>query len=211
MADYVLSPPLTGSEVETLLLRVYNNEDFTSADEDKLDSLSNQYYDLEDIFSDTTTQTGVLDTPKNVLYGPVKTSPNSLVSVAADGVVSILKTGPYAFKTRHRVTRTGASGVSRVFQWIEISADGGSTWTITGVPVSIALSGADDDGTFFDFTPIFLPVGAKIRSRFARSSTGSDFGNLTPAVPSAALITYGLPSQPSAQLSVYREPNWEYV
>lgn len=211
MAVYNLSSPLTGSKVEELLLRVNNNQDFTSGDEAKLDSLENQKYVTEDNFTDTTTQTGILDTPKNVLYGPLKTSPNELVRVDADGVINILKAGPYAFKTRHRVARTGASGVSKVFQWVEISVDGGSTWTINGNPVDVQLAGADDTVNFFDFATIELPAGVKLRARFARSSTGADFGSLTPSVPSASLISAGVPTAPSAQLTVYRVQGWEYV
>jgi len=210
MADYILSAPLTGSKVEELLLRVNNNQDFTSVLKGKLDGLDNQHYDLEDTFTDTTTQVGVLDTPKNVLYGPLKTSPSGILRHNADGTIDVLKGGPLFIKTRHRVARTGATGVSRVFQWVEISTDNGASWQITGTPVAASLSGADESSLFFDGTPINLPTGAKIRARFARSSTGTDFGELRSASPSASLTTYGLGTSPSAQLSVYKVIGWNY-
>lgn len=210
MADYVFSDPLTGSKVEELLLRVNNNQDFTAADEAKLDGLENQYYTTEDNFTDITTQVGILSTPKNVLYGPLKTSANGLIRHNADGTLDVLKGGPFFIKTRHRVARTGASGVSRLFQWVELSFDNGATWTITGNPVAASLAGADEVALFFDGTPLTLPTGTKIRARFARSSTGTDFGELRAAAPDATLISYGLTESPSAQLTVYRVIGWNY-
>lgn len=210
MADYVFSAPLTGSKVEELLLRVNNNRDFTAADETKLDGLENQYYTTEVSFTDTSTQVGILDTPKNILYGPLATSPNGLIRHNADGTLDVLKGGPFFFKTRHRVGRTGASGVSRVFQWVELSFDDGATWAVTGNPVATSLAGSDEVTIFDDSTPLFVPTGTKIRARFARSSTGTDFGELRASTPSASLITYGLPASPSAQLTVYRVIGWNY-
>ena len=211
MAVYSLSSPLTGSKVEELLLRVNNNQDFTPTEKLKLAGLENQAYTTEDNFVDTSTQAGILDTPQNVLYGALKTSPNGLVRVDADGVINILKGGPFAFKTRHHITRTGASGISKVFQWVEISVDDGVTWAINGNPVDVQLNGADDTSNFFDFATIEVPAGVKLRARFARSSTGADFGSLTPSAPSASLTSAGVPVVPSAQLTVYRVQGWEYV
>ena len=212
MATYQFSSPLTGSKVEELLLRVNNNATFTSADEAKLDGLENQAYVREDSFVNTTSQTGSpIDVPRNVVYGPLKTSASGLIRHNADGTLDILKGGPFAFKTRHRVSRTGASGTTHMFFWVEVSTDNGLSWTITGQPQDIRLETSADSRTFFDFTTDSFPAGTKIRARFARSSTGSDFGSLEPATGSAALTSLGVTPVPSAQLTVYKVQGWNYV
>lgn len=167
---------------------------------------------LHESFVDLTLQTGApLDTPIQVKYGPAKTSPNSILSIDAAGTLTILKGGPFLFKSRLRASRSGASGTSSLFFWVEISTNGGATWTILGNSIDIRLENANQQDVFFDFSSLTLPKGIKLRSMFARSSTGSDFGDLVPSVPSAALQTYGLPTAPSAQLSIYTNNNYNYA
>ena len=212
MADYILSAPLTGTKVEELLLRVQNNQDFTSADKNKLDGLDSTYFFQEDSFIDLPLQSGApVDTPKNVLYGGAKTTPSGLISVDADGVFTVIKGGPYQLKTRHHVTRTGASGTSETFFWVQVSTDGGTTWANLGNASSIKLDNATDARTFHDFASVFFPTGTKVRARFARSSLGTNFGNLEASAPSAAWQSAGVPPVPSAQLTVYKTSPWNYV
>ena len=172
---------------------------------------SSSFFVVEDDFVDMTTQTGSpIDTPKTVKYGTSKTSPNNLVSIDNSGVISVLKTGPYFIKTRHRVGRTGSSGISRLFFWIEIAPDG-VNWVVSGNSVEIRLDNSDEVQVFFDATPIYLQAGFKVRARFARSSTGTNFGDLMPSAPSSVLQNLGVPPVPSAQLSIYRSNNWNYT
>jgi len=166
---------------------------------------------LYDSFVDTTTQTGApIDTPIQVKYGPAKTSPNGIISVDAAGTLTILKGGPFLFKSRLRASRTGAAGTSSLFFWVEISTNGGAGWSILGNTIDIRLENSSQEDVFFDFSSLTLPAGIKLRSMFARSSTGSDFGDLTPSTPSAALQAYGLTTAPSAQLSIYINNDYLY-
>lgn len=167
---------------------------------------------LHDSFVDTTAQSGVaLDTPMQVKYGPAKVSPNSIIDMAADGTLTVLKGGPFLFKSRLRASRTGAAGTSSLFFWVEISINGGASWSILGNTIDIRLENANQEDVFFDFSSLTLPKGVKLRSMFARSSTGTNYGDLTPSAPSAALQTYGLTTAPSAQLSVYTSNNYNYA
>lgn len=162
-------------------------------------------YVTETEFVDFTTQsTTGLDVIQNIKYGVAKTSPNSYISIANDGVISILKTGYFMFKTRHRWSRTGSSGTSRLTQWVEISLDG-VNWIKTGQPVDTALLSAEDTKHFTDAAAIFLQAGTKIRARWARNSanSGANFGELTAQAPSAALAASNVGTVASAQLTVY--------
>jgi len=172
---------------------------------------TNMYYVVEDSFVDTTTQNPASpDVPITVKFGAAKTSPNGLVSVDANGVLSVLKSGPYAVKSRIQCTRLGASGTSFLHLWIEASMDGGTSWMVSGNIVDIRLDSATDTDVFFDFTPLFLPVGAKARTRFVRSSLGTNSGQIASSPLSTALQTYGLVPTSAAQLSVYRLENYPY-
>jgi hypothetical protein len=166
---------------------------------------------LYENFIDTTTQSGsTADTPKQVKYGPAKTSPNGILSIDATGTLTVLKGGPLLLKSRLRAARSGASGTSSLFFWVETSVNGGSTWSILGNSIDIRLENANQQDVFFDFSSLTLPTGIKLRSMFARSSTGSDFGDLVPSTPSVALQTYGVQTAPSAQLSIYTFNGYVY-
>lgn len=166
---------------------------------------------LEVSFTDITTQSGApVDTPKQVKYGPAQTSPSGILEISADGILTVLKTGPLFIKSRLRVGRSGASGVSSLFFWVEISLDGGATWNIFGNSIDVRLDNSTEADIFFDFSTLFLDKGIKLRSMFARSSTGDNSGDLIPSTPSAALQAYGVPTAPSAQLSIYRSRDYLY-
>lgn len=168
-------------------------------------------YSLYENFIDTTSQTGSpIDTPKQVKYGNAKTSPTGILSMDSSGTITVLRGGPLLLKSRLRASRTGSSGTTSMFFWVESSIDNGTTWGILGNPIDIQLENANQDDVFFDFSSLTLPTGIKLRSMFARSSTGTDYGDLTPSTPSSALQAYGLPIAPSAQLSVYKLNGYVY-
>jgi hypothetical protein len=168
-------------------------------------------YSLYESFVDTTSQTGSpIDTPKQVKYGNAKTSPTGILSMDSAGTITVLKGGPLLLKSRLRASRTGAAGTSSLFFWVETSVDNGVTWNILGNSIDIRLENSSQEDVFFDFSSLTLPTGIKLRSMFARSSTGSNYGDLTPSSPSAALQAYGLPIAPSAQLSVYKLNGYVY-
>lgn len=166
---------------------------------------------LEVSYTDTTTQSGApVDTPIQVKYGAGGASPRSIVSLDAAGTLTVLKTGPLFIKSRLRVGRSGAAGISSIFFWVEISLDGGATWNILGNSIDVKLDASTENDVFFDFSTLFLDKDTKLRSMFARSSTGNDSGDLMPSTPSAALTSYGVPIAPSAQISVYRSRDYPY-
>lgn len=166
---------------------------------------------LEEEFVGTTTQTAVIDVPKAVLYGAAETSPNGLLSIDNQGVITFLKGGPYAVKTRHRVARTGQAGTTSTWFWVELSFDGGVSWQVFGNAIDVRLSGSTDNRLFFDFAMVNLPAGVKARSMWAKSSTGADDGTLASTTPSAALQAVNVPSSPATQIAFYRNIKYEYV
>lgn len=166
---------------------------------------------IEDSFTDFTTQSGSpLNTPKVVKYGAAKTSTSGIVSVDADGIFTFHKTSTLFAKSRIRAGRSGASGYSSIFFWAETSVDGGSTWQIFGNSIDIRLNNSEESDLFFDISAVVFPAGIKFRSMFARSSTGDNSGDLMASTPSAALVSYGVPVAPSAQISIYRSTTYPY-
>lgn len=162
-------------------------------------------FSTEATFLDFTTQSGApIDTLRTIKFGPAGTSLTGIVSIDAAGVITALKSGPLFGKTRLRAQRTGAPGVSMMVFLTEISINGGATWSVLGNVGTISLDNSTETDIFFDFSPITVTTGLKIRQSFARSSTGSDFGDLTPYTPSAALQALGVPQAPSAQLTIYK-------
>jgi len=167
-------------------------------------------YTPEGDFVSMVTQSGSpIDTPKVVSYGSNKQS-NSGILDYNNGVFTFLKSGTVGIKSRLRVGRTGASGVSHLFFWVEASVDGGSVWNKLGNSVNIHLDDSTETQTFFDMAFLVGVTGLKLRTMFARSSTGSDSGDLIASAPSAALIALGVMGAPSAQITIYKDSNQLY-
>ena len=163
-------------------------------------------------FVDTTTQSGSpIDTPKTILFGAGGTSGAGIISCDSAGIFTLLKGGPLFIKNRFRVGRTSSTGVSHIFIWAEASFNAGSTWTVLGNPIATTLDAAADSQVVFDGAFVNLPKTTLLRQRFARSSTGSDFGDLVPLTSSASLITYGIATAPSAQTTVYKATGYSYT
>ena len=148
-------------------------------------------------------QLGILDTPSTVTFGAGGTIATGNATVGADGVITANAASFFSIKQRFRTGRTGASGVSDLFFWAEISTDGGVTWGNLGASVSIPLNTSSDTVVFFDIANVQLPAGTKLRNQFARSSTGDNSGDLRVGVPSAALQAMGVQTAPSAQITFY--------
>lgn len=162
-------------------------------------------YILEDSFTSDATQnpTGnATDVPTVVSYGINKDSPRGLISYV-DGEFIINKSGYYGIKSRLRVARDSNPGICIVFLWAEISTDSGSTWSILGNSADIKLNTSDELTIFFDFAPIYIKKGVRLRSMFARDSSENNSGSLIAGIPSTALSNYGLTTSPSAQLTFY--------
>lgn len=161
-------------------------------------------YDIEGEFTSLSTQSGLSNTPKTMTFGAGGVTPNGHVSVDASGEGEVLTTGHYLIKKRARVGRSGASGISNVILWAEISTNGGVSWEILGNSVDVALDSSDQVITIFDVASLYLYAGVKLRYRFARDGDSDDSGDLIPSVPSAELQALGVPSTPSAQVTIYR-------
>lgn len=54
----------------------------------------------------------------------------------------------------------------------------------------MSIDNSADIQIFYDYSEFNLPTGLMIRQRFARSSTGTDYGDLVPQVTSSAQITF---------------------
>ena len=155
-------------------------------------------------FISLVTQSGVSDVPTTVTFGAGGNTLGNHVTVAANGEVTVNTDSYFSIKQRFRTGRIGASGVSELFFWAEMSTDNGVTWLEIGNSVDVSLSNSDATVVFFDISNMFFPAGVMLRNRFARSSTGNNSGDLIPASPSAALIGLGVPDAPSAQITIYR-------
>jgi len=159
---------------------------------------------IEAEYRDNALQVGgpAVDVPRTVRYGPGGVSLTGIVSVDANGVITILKDATIVATTRLRAQRIGAAGVSIVVVWGERSIDGGLNWTPLPNVSSINLNVEDDTITFYDVIPARVVIGEKYRIRFARSSDGNNSGDLAPQVLPGGLAFLGV--VPSAYLSIYR-------
>lgn len=160
-------------------------------------------YDTVGSFISLVNQLGLLDTPQTVTFG-AGGSAGGYITVGADGVLSVVTTGYYSIKQRFRAGRQGAAGTSDVFFFAEISVDNGATWSTLGNSVDIALDNSKEVTVFFDISSVYLTAGVKLRNRFARNGDGDDSGDLLVGVPSATLAGLGVPSAPSAQVTIYK-------
>lgn len=160
-------------------------------------------YRVEGSFLSIITQSGVEDTPTTIDFGAGGETINGHLSVSSDGEITVLNSGYFAFKQRFRAKRSGASGYSELFFWVEVSVNGGVDWSIIGTSVDLSLNNSNETTVFFDIALAYFQAGIKLRNRFARSSTGDDSGDLVEGTPSAALSTAGVPIAPSAQITIY--------
>jgi len=161
-------------------------------------------YTSQGTFISNELQAGALDTPQTITFGPGGTTDEGGATVGADGVITVNDAGFWSIKQRFRAGRAGASGVSELFFWAEISVDGGNNWAIIGNSVDTPLSSSNEVVVFFDISEVQVPPGTKFRNRFARSSTGDNSGDLRVGVASAALQALGVPDAPSAQVTFYK-------
>lgn len=161
-------------------------------------------YRSEGDFVSTVTQnpTG-LDVPTQISFGPGGDSLNGIITVAPNGTVTVNETAKASIKVRLRFARSGAAGVSHLFNWAEISLDGGATWNVAGNSIDVTLRDSNEIDIFFDMSQLTLPKGAMLRSMFARDSQGDDSGGLVNSVVSSTLAAAGVPDAPSAQLTIY--------
>lgn len=177
------------------------------------DRYLNLGYTTEVELTDFTTQTGApIDTLKQIKFSnSIGDSPNGLINMDSVGNITILKAGPYGFKSRYRVSRlTSSGGTAHIVFFIQASYDQGQTWNVIGNAITVHLLSVDQDSIFFDYAKLDAPAGLMLRSMFARSSTGYDDGFLEPAIPSAALAALGVPNTPSAQITVYKNIGHKY-
>jgi len=182
---------------------------------------STPYYVEATRFIDLTTQTGAaLDQMAVVTLGPGGTDPEGLVTMDANGVVTVNKTGPYMVKQNFQVARNSNPGNSEIFFQAQLSVDGGVTFNGLGNSVNRRIDNDKVINVFFDLSAIFIPAGAKLRNVWAKSSVGGDpadpsvgvdNGLLIYTEPSAALLAAGFGDAPSAIAVVYKLQGYDYV
>ena len=182
---------------------------------------STPYYTEATRFVDLTTQTGsAIDTFANVTLGAGGTDAEGLVTADANGVITINKTGPYMVKQSFQITRNTTPGNAEIFFQAQISTDAGLTFTALGNAINRRISNDSTINVFFDFSPVFLPAGVKVRNVWAKSSVGGDPTDPTTGVnnglliytaPSATLTALGLMDVPSAIAVVYKLQGYNYV
>lgn len=112
-----------------------------------------------------------------VTFGPAQGTISDPVMLAANGDVTINKTGVYLFTTALQVSRSGASGTSIVlFRVTGNNVQAGRT-------VQFKLSSADVNQVFENNAKAILPAGTVLRYEMMRDSEGSNFGGLTGFTP----------------------------
>ena len=182
---------------------------------------STPYYTEATRFIDSTTQTGgAIDTVVGVKLGAGGTDPEGLVTADVNGVITINKTGPYMVKQSFQITRNTTPGNAEIFFQAQISTDGGTVWNALGNAINRRISNDNTINVFFDFSPVFLNAGVKVRNVWAKSSVGGDpndptigvdNGLLIHTAPSAALIALGIMDVPSSIAVVYKLQGYNYV
>ena len=161
-----------------------------------------------------------LDTKQNIIFdSATKTSPNGEVRINGDGVVDILKSGPYFYKQFAEIGRQSSQGNVEAFFQAEASLDGGNTWIPASATLNRRLQNPNSITVFIDIAPVFFPAGIKLRTSFAQSSAGGDPSDPTVGVadgilqysePSAALMADGMNGSSSAVAVVYGLVGYDY-
>lgn len=179
------------------------------------------YYSELIRFSENSTQPSpIIDTLANVTLGIGGTDPEGLVTCAANGEITINKTGPYMVKQTFQLEKQANPGNLEAFFQAEASIDGGTTWTPLGSAVNRRVSNSNSINVFFDVSPVFLNAGLIVRNRWALSSVGGDpldptvgvdDGVLVYSSPSAALLAAGVQTAPSALAVFYTLNGYNYV
>ncbi len=179
------------------------------------------YYEELSRFDDFTQQTGAgLDELGVVLYGVGGTDSDGIVSMGADGVSTVGKSGPLLIIRRFQLVRDKNQGLAEVFFTPQLSTDGGVTWNSIGDPVNSRVTSTGSINTIIDTSVVFATAGFMFRNVWAKSSaggsgslttTGVDDGILIPTIASAALIALGISTVPSASAVIYKVRGFNYV
>ena len=179
------------------------------------------YYTEVGRFVENASQPGAgLDVLDIVTLGPAGSDSEGILTVAANGEVTVNKAGPLMIKQTFQLAKESNPGNLEAFFHAEISTDGGTIWTALGTSVNRRIANDATINVFFDISPIFLPAGVMIRNRWAKSSVGGDplaptvgvnDGSLLYTAPSAALLAAGMEASPSAQAVVYKLNGFTYV
>jgi hypothetical protein len=179
------------------------------------------YYVESARFSEESTQPGpALDVLTTVTLGVGGSDPDGILTVAANGEVTVNKSGPLMIKQTFQIAKKTNPGNVEVFFQAEASADGGSTWLQLGTSVNRRIANGNTINVFFDVSPVFFTAGTIVRNRWAQSSVGGDPLDPTVGVddsdllytkPSAALTTAGVQTAPSALAVFYKLEGYNYV
>lgn len=179
------------------------------------------YYVESARFSENSTQPGpAIDVLATVTLGAGGSDPEGIITVAANGQVTVNKSGPLMVKQTFQIAKKTNPGNVEVFFQAEASVDGGSTWIQLGTSVNRRIANGNTINVFFDMSPVFFTAGTIVRNRWAQSSVGGDPLNPTSGVddsdllftsPSAALMTAGVQPAPSALAVFYKLEGYNYV
>ena len=163
-------------------------------------------------YSDFTTQTATsTDTVQNLKFGAGGSSAEDIVSAGANGVLTILKAGPLALSFTAQAGRNGQTGNSELFMMLEMSANGGVSWSHLGESMNIRIDDDDSTPSYYGIKFLTGEAGVKLRMSWARSSTGNNSGDFVTTTPSVALQTLGMSSVPSAKVTVYKSTGHNYL
>ena len=183
-------------------------------------SVEANYYTEAARFTQLSTQNGpALDTLETILLGAGGSDPDGIVTVAANGEITINKSGPLMFKQTFQLAKGGGAGTVEAFFLAEASADNGATWNPLGASINRRITNQRNINVFFDVSPVFLTAGLKVRNRWCQSSVGGDpsdptvgvdDGSLLYTEPSAALQTAGVQPAPSASAVIYKLNGYNY-
>lgn len=173
-------------------------------------AVENHYYEVGRFNHPTDQPGGLPDERKTVLFGPAGDDDLGIVSLGADGVFTVNKSGPIAVKQRIRVTRPSNAGAAEVYFQAQVSADG-TTWLPSGTTQHESIDEGGDTDVFLDFSPIEVVAGTKLRATWAQSSTGEVDADLVIATPSAAMLADGFGVVPSASTVIYAVTNFGYI
>ena len=179
------------------------------------------YYVETARFEENTSQPGpLLDALAVVTLGPGGTDPDGILTIAANGEVTVNKSGPVMIKQNFELAKQSNPGAIEAFFLAQVSIDGGANWLPLGSAANRRISSNDTVNVFFDISPVFLTAGTMIRSVWSESSVGGDpaspttgiaDGSLLYAEPSAALQALGMMSAPSAIAVLYKLNGYNYV
>lgn len=141
-----------------------------------------KYTEVLRAFSPNDQNPVAVDTPLTIEYGPAQGTPSDPMSIDADGVISINKSGLYNVRFSVQYGRDTPTGTAWLYFRIIVAPDG-VNFIQTGRTILVKLGSENEDLSFQSTAVVQLMAGWKAKTEIMRGSEGANNGGLRANTP----------------------------